>query len=178
MSGALLEPGALSGASEAAKNAAKAMHARGAVKGTILFGGYFVMKEAMAPVPVPERVGGVLGASSGIVAGHGAFSLGRALGFGMMVPMIAAGVADLLVYNGVRGMYQKAHEQYVRGQVLMRAATNVGLSTSNVFGTNAEYMMTQRQESIRAIQGSLLNARSSIGNEAAMMRMSVDDYFG
>ena len=57
-----------------------------------------------------------------------------------------------------------------------RNITRLGFQTSDVFNNSSRTLLTQRQQSLRAIQTSILNARSSMGNEAALMRRSVDEY--
>jgi len=85
-------------------------------------------------------------------------------------------VVDFLVYSGVRWAFGKMEDEIRDDNIRTRQAMRIGFHTSDVFHTNEKRLLTGRQESLRAIQSSILNARSSVGREAAMMRRSVDDY--
>jgi len=129
--------------------------------------------------PVSHRVGGftggVVGMGVGPVAG---VAIGTAIGgpVGTAVGWVAGSAIELGAYYAFEHTFGAVEEANKRDRERMRTATRVGFQVSDTFQNNSRMALSQRQASLRAIQGSMLNARSSIGNEASMMRRSVDEY--
>ena len=118
-----------------------------------------------------QRVGGVIGTGAGYVANTAvAAMVGGTLGFALGVGV------ELGTYFAFRTTASMLEGANIRDQQRMRMLTRVGFQVSDVFHTNQKLLLTQRQEALQAIQGSIMNARSSLGREASIMRRSVDEY--
>ena len=142
---------------------------KGASLGPVIGGGIDLLER---DISATVKAGGVVGNVAAWPVGAAVMSR---LG-GSLMGMGAAMLAELLVWQLFRMGAKVAEDANLRDAERMRQATRVGFQVSDVFHTNSRMMLTQRQESLRAIHQSVLNARSSIGNEAFLARKSVDDF--
>jgi len=172
-------------ATEAAKQSAEAGAKKGFgsillhnpyISGSVISAAWEVFDRSRSAA---RRVGGFTGSIAGIpVGGTVGTAVGTMVGgpLGGFVGFVAGAAAEMVTYAAFEHTFGAMEEANARDQARMRSATRVGFQVSDTFHTNSRMMLTQRQRSLRAIQGSVLNARSSIGNEAAMMHRGVDEY--
>ena len=115
-----------------------------------------------------ERPAAVAGATVMSATGLGLarVGVGGALGLGI----------EFAAYYAVKHGLMSLEEATKKSNERFRSATRVGFAVSDTFGNESWSLLTQRQASLRTIQTSVLNARSSIGNEAAMVRKQIDEY--
>jgi len=147
--------------------------ARTAFKGMLLG----VPLEALTGPP-EERLPGVIGASVGSAAGAvtGAATSRMPLMGGFAkgaIPLVVEFGAYLAIKYGLHALEKTNEQSNARWRQLTRIGNGFNATTML---PQSRVLLTQRQESLRAIQTSILNARSSLGNEAALMRRSVDEY--
>ena len=119
-----------------------------------------------------EKAPAIAGAAAMGAAGLGVSRIGLS---GLKGGLIGFGV-EMAAYYAVKHGLLSLEEATKKSNERFRSATRVGFAVSDTFGNESRSLLTQRQASLRTIQTSVLNARSSIGNEAAMVRKQIDEY--
>jgi len=118
---------------------------------------------------------GVANKVKGTVAGAGMIPVGM-LAAKLIPSGIAVGIIEMLAFEAMKGGLNALDHAVTENKMKWRQQQRIGFHAADVFSQESGVLLSQRQASLRAIQGAIVNARSSIGNEAALMRRSINEY--